>query len=115
MIWVYIASGGVYIIGLRRLRREISSNIRRLSRLLSRQTPPVRLPVRGQRTKTNARTRKGSKRTVGVVRGKEARSAAKQQNNQLLGQDLIMSEEANNEEVKAAEAVSPEAAQELNS
>jgi small subunit ribosomal protein S13 len=35
------------------------------------------LPVRGQRTKTNARTRKGAKRTVGIIRGKEARSAAK--------------------------------------
>jgi small subunit ribosomal protein S13 len=35
------------------------------------------LPVRGQRTSTNARTRKGPRRTVGAVRGKEARSAAK--------------------------------------
>ncbi|MEI8207498.1 MAG: 30S ribosomal protein S13, partial [Kiritimatiellales bacterium] len=35
------------------------------------------LPVRGQRTKTNARTRKGARRTVGAVRGKDARSAAK--------------------------------------
>jgi small subunit ribosomal protein S13 len=29
------------------------------------------LPVRGQRTQTNARTRKGARRTVGVVRAKE--------------------------------------------
>lgn len=29
------------------------------------------LPVRGQRTNTNARTRKGPKRTVGVKRGKK--------------------------------------------
>ena len=35
------------------------------------------LPVRGQRTKTNARTRKGPRKTVGAVRGKEARSVAK--------------------------------------
>ncbi|MFY9568091.1 MAG: 30S ribosomal protein S13, partial [Acetivibrionales bacterium] len=28
------------------------------------------MPVRGQRTKTNARTRKGPKRTVGVQRRK---------------------------------------------
>ena len=61
------------------LRREISSNIRRLISIGSYRGRRHRsgLPVRGQRTKTNARTRKGSKRTVGVVRGKEARSAAK--------------------------------------
>jgi small subunit ribosomal protein S13 len=29
------------------------------------------LPVRGQRTKTNARTRKGSRKTVGVQRAKK--------------------------------------------
>jgi hypothetical protein len=33
--------------------------------------------VRGQRTHTNARTRKGVRKTVGVVRGKEARAAVK--------------------------------------
>lgn len=61
------------------LRREVSSNIRRLISIGSYRGLRHRrgLPVRGQRTKTNARTRKGSKRTVGVVRGKEARSAAK--------------------------------------
>ena len=61
------------------LRREVSSNIRRLISIGSYRGRRHRagLPVRGQRTKTNARTRKGSKRTVGVVRGKEARSAAK--------------------------------------
>jgi len=37
------------------------------------------LPVRGQRTRTNARTRKGPKKTVGAVRGKEARSVVKTQ------------------------------------
>jgi small subunit ribosomal protein S13 len=61
------------------LRREVSANIRRLTSIGSYRGLRHRrgLPVRGQRTKTNARTRKGSKRTVGVIRGKEARSAAK--------------------------------------
>jgi small subunit ribosomal protein S13 len=61
------------------LRREISSNIRRLISIGTYRGRRHRagLPVRGQRTKTNARTRKGVKRTVGVVRGKEARAAAK--------------------------------------
>ena len=61
------------------LRREVSANIRRLISIGSYRGIRHRrgLPVRGQRTKTNARTRKGSKRTVGVVRGKEARSAVK--------------------------------------
>jgi small subunit ribosomal protein S13 len=61
------------------LRREIGQNIRRLISInCYRGTRHRRsLPVRGQRTKTNARTRKGSRRTVGVIRGKDARSAAK--------------------------------------
>lgn len=61
------------------LRRETSSSIRRLISIGSYRGIRHRrgLPVRGQRTKTNARTRKGAKRTVGVVRGKEARSAVK--------------------------------------
>jgi small subunit ribosomal protein S13 len=61
------------------LRREIGQNIRRLISInCYRGTRHRRgLPVRGQRTKTNSRTRKGARRTVGVVRGKEARSAAK--------------------------------------
>ena len=61
------------------LRRELSSNIRRLISIGTYRGRRHRagLPVRGQRTKTNARTRKGAKRTVGVVRGKEARAAAK--------------------------------------
>jgi len=32
------------------------------------------LPVRGQRTHTNARTRKGPRKTVGVVRNKDAKA-----------------------------------------
>ncbi|MEE9367629.1 MAG: 30S ribosomal protein S13 [Pontiella sp.] len=61
------------------LRREVSANIRRLISIGSYRGMRHRrgLPVRGQRTKTNARTRKGSKRTVGIIRGKDARSAAK--------------------------------------
>lgn len=61
------------------LRRETAQNIRRLISINSYRGSRHRrsLPVRGQRTKTNARTRKGKARTVGAVRGKEARSAAK--------------------------------------
>lgn len=61
------------------LRREVTSNIRRLISVGSYRGLRHRrgLPVRGQRTKTNARTRKGPRRTVGAVRGKEARAAAK--------------------------------------
>lgn len=62
------------------LRRETSANIRRIVGIGSYRGLRHRrgLPVRGQRTSTNARTRKGPRRTVGAVRGKEARSAAKQ-------------------------------------
>lgn len=61
------------------LRREVASNIRRLIAINSYRGSRHRkgLPVRGQRTRTNARTRKGPRKTVGAVRGKEARSAAK--------------------------------------
>lgn len=61
------------------LRRETQSNIRRLISIGSYRGMRHRrsLPVRGQRTKTNARTRKGGKRTIGAIRGKEARAAAK--------------------------------------
>ncbi len=48
------------------LRREIASDIRRKVEIGSYEGIRHRrgLPVRGQRTKTNARTRKGPKRTV---------------------------------------------------
>jgi small subunit ribosomal protein S13 len=61
------------------LRREISQNIRRLVSIGSYRGLRHRrgLPVRGQRTSTNARTRKGPKRTVGAVRGKDARATVK--------------------------------------
>lgn len=61
------------------LRREVASNIRRLIAINCYRGIRHKkgLPVRGQRTKTNARTRKGPRKTVGAVRGKEARAAAK--------------------------------------
>ncbi len=48
------------------LRREVQQNIKRLSDIgcLRGRRHRLGLPVRGQRTKTNARTRKGPKRTV---------------------------------------------------
>lgn len=48
------------------LRREVSLNIKRLTEIGSYRGIRHRrgLPVRGQRTKTNARTRKGPRRTV---------------------------------------------------
>lgn len=54
------------------LRREVSLNIKRLMEIGCYRGLRHRrgLPVRGQRTKTNARTRKGPKRTVGVKRKK---------------------------------------------
>ena len=55
------------------LRREITSNVRRLQAInCYRGTRHRRgLPVRGQRTKTNARTRKGPRKTVGVTKKAE--------------------------------------------
>ena len=49
------------------LRREVSLNIKRLMEIGCYRGIRHRrgLPVRGQKTKTNARTRKGSKKTVG--------------------------------------------------
>ncbi|MDD4584550.1 MAG: 30S ribosomal protein S13 [Bacilli bacterium] len=48
------------------LRREVSMNIKRLQEIGSYRGTRHRkgLPVRGQRTKTNARTRKGPRRTI---------------------------------------------------
>ncbi|MDD4816019.1 MAG: 30S ribosomal protein S13 [Clostridia bacterium] len=49
------------------LRKEVSMNIKRLTEIGSYRGIRHRkgLPVRGQKTKTNARTRKGPKRIVG--------------------------------------------------
>ncbi len=48
------------------LRREIAMNIKRLTEIgcYRGRRHRMGLPVRGQRTKTNARTRKGPKRTI---------------------------------------------------
>lgn len=55
------------------LKREVANNIKRLKDIKSyrgsRHTK--RLPARGQRTKTNARTLKGPKKTMGSGRKKE--------------------------------------------
>jgi small subunit ribosomal protein S13 len=56
------------------LRREISQNIKRLMEIGSYRGLRHRrgLPVRGQRTHTNARTRKGPRKAVGVRKGKSS-------------------------------------------
>ncbi len=63
------------------LRREVAQNIRRLVSIGCYRGLRHRrgLPVRGQRTSTNARTRKGPRRTVGVIRDKEARKAIRKE------------------------------------
>ncbi|OGF52187.1 MAG: 30S ribosomal protein S13 [Candidatus Firestonebacteria bacterium GWA2_43_8] len=52
------------------LRRDITMNIKRLIDIGSYRGLRHKrgLPVRGQRTKTNSRTRKGPRKTVGVMR-----------------------------------------------
>jgi small subunit ribosomal protein S13 len=54
------------------LRREVSMNIKRLMEIGAYRGVRHRrnLPVRGQRTKTNARQRRGPRRTVGIRRKK---------------------------------------------
>jgi small subunit ribosomal protein S13 len=54
------------------LRRTVNGDIKRLQEIQSYRGLRHRrgLPVRGQRTKTNARTRKGPRKTVGVKRKK---------------------------------------------
>ncbi len=54
------------------LKRDVALNIKRLMEIGCYRGVRHRrgLPLRGQRTKTNARTRKGPKRTVGVRRKK---------------------------------------------
>lgn len=56
------------------LRREIAGNLKRLQAINCYRGVRHRrgLPVRGQRTSTNARTRKGPRKTVGVSKAKEA-------------------------------------------
>ena len=58
------------------LRRELQGNLKRLQAINSYRGIRHRrgLPVRGQRTSTNARTRKGPRKTVGVQRNKDAKA-----------------------------------------
>jgi small subunit ribosomal protein S13 len=58
------------------LRRELQSNLKRLQAINCYRGIRHRrgLPVRGQRTSTNARTRKGPRKTVGVIRNKDAKA-----------------------------------------
>ena len=60
------------------LRRAIAADIRRLQQVNCYRGIRHRrnLPVRGQRTKTNARTRKGKKITIGAIRDKTQRRLA---------------------------------------
>lgn len=57
------------------LRSQISMNIKRLVDIGCYRGMRHRrgLPVRGQRTKTNARTRKGPRRTIGGMKRKEVK------------------------------------------
>ena len=60
------------------LRRMLAQDIRRLQAINCYRGLRHRksLPVRGQRTRTNARTRKGKKQTVGAIRDKTQRRVA---------------------------------------
>ena len=66
----YITSNGLQVEG--DLRRQVQLNIKRLVEIGSYRGRRHRttLPMRGQRTRTNARTRKGTKKTV-AGRGKK--------------------------------------------
>jgi small subunit ribosomal protein S13 len=61
------------------LRRQVSMDVRRLMDIGCYRGLRHRrgLPARGQRTRTNARTRKGPKRTVGVKRSAKAAPTGK--------------------------------------
>jgi small subunit ribosomal protein S13 len=58
------------------LRREVQQNVKRKMSINCYQGIRHKkgLPVRGQRTGTNARTRKGPRKTVGVIRSKDAKA-----------------------------------------
>src|SRR6266705_2340169 len=68
------------------LRRELGMNLKRLQGIKCyRGIRHLRgLPVRGQRTSTNARTRKGPRKTVGVQRNPQAKTGI--HNDSLLKQ-----------------------------
>lgn len=69
-----VQQGGYVVEG--DLRREIGINLKRLQAIKSyRGNRHQRgLPVRGQRTQTNSRTRKGPRKTVGVQRNPNAKA-----------------------------------------
>ncbi|MFZ2664525.1 MAG: 30S ribosomal protein S13 [Patescibacteria group bacterium] len=68
-----ISSLGIQIEG--ELRRVIAANIRRLKEIKSYRglRHYLGLPTRGQRTRTNARTKKGKRKTVGGMKKKLAK------------------------------------------
>jgi small subunit ribosomal protein S13 len=68
-----IIDGGFVVEGA--LRRQVSQNIQRLKEIRSYRGERHRrgLPVRGQRTRSNARTRKGKKKTVAGKKGVKAK------------------------------------------
>jgi small subunit ribosomal protein S13 len=60
------------------LRREVNQNIKRLEEIGTYRGLRHRrsLPVRGQRTKSNARTKRGKRKTIGTIRKEAVRTAA---------------------------------------
>ena len=60
------------------LKRELSQSVKRLidSGSYRGMRHKRSLPVRGQRTKTNARTRKGPKKNVGIIKSAAAKESA---------------------------------------
>jgi small subunit ribosomal protein S13 len=74
MIVGAVQNGGYVVEG--DLRREIGVNLKRLQAIKAyRGNRHQRgLPVRGQRTQTNSRTRKGPRKTVGVQRNPNAKA-----------------------------------------
>lgn len=69
-----VAAKGIVVEG--DLRRELGAHMKRLTSINCYRATRHRrgLPVRGQRTKTNSRTRKGKRKTVGVQRNPNAKS-----------------------------------------
>ena len=72
------------------LRREIALNIKRLQEIGCYRGIRHRkgLPVRGQKTKTNARTRKGPKKTIANKKKSSSRKVVKQWQRQPLLRSL---------------------------
>jgi len=56
------------------LRAEVNSNIKRLKEIVSYRGSrhSKNLPVRGQRTRSNARTKRGKRVTIGAIKKEEA-------------------------------------------